>query len=187
MGGKKAGEVLLVGLLRQLIERLAGDTRPAFQQQLVRHHLQQAWKEWLMAWHSDESDGFGREETGLLLVRTVESCAGRFSSTELTVTHPNYSRLSHLLSSLCHNLRRRRMVVAESITKECAVTSSCKDRAVEAEMQELALCVLQTSDDVNHLTKKTFLLVAKSFYYAAHCSPAALRSHISEVLFKPVA
>ncbi|CAD5165947.1 unnamed protein product [Musa acuminata subsp. malaccensis] len=186
MGGKTAGEVL-VGLLRQLIEQLAADTRPAFQQQLVRHHLQQAWKEWLMAWHSDESDRFGREETGLLLVRTMESCAGRFSSTELTVTHPNYSRLCHLLSSLCHNLRRRQMVVAESITEECAVTSSCKDKAVEAEMQELARCVLQTSDDLNNHTKQTFLLVAKSFYYAAHCSPAALRSHISEVLFMPVA
>ncbi|CAL9110147.1 unnamed protein product [Musa acuminata var. zebrina] len=186
MGGKKAGEVL-VGLLRQLIERLAADTRPAFQQQLVRHHLQQAWKEWLMAWHSDASDGFGREETGLLLVRTMESCAGRFSSTELTVTRPNYSRLCHLLSSLCHNLRRRQMVAAKSITEECAVTSSCKDKAVEAEMQELARCVLQTSDDLSHHTKQTFLLVAKSFYYAAHCSPAALRSHISEVLFKPVA
>ncbi|THU48338.1 hypothetical protein C4D60_Mb09t25180 [Musa balbisiana] len=49
-------------------------------------------------------------------------------------------------------------------------------------MQELARCVLQTSDDLNHLTKLAFLLVAKSFYYAAHCSPAALRSHISEVL-----
>ncbi|URE37604.1 FR47-like protein [Musa troglodytarum] len=186
MGGKKAGEVL-VGLLRQLIERLAADTRPAFQQQLVRHHLQQAWKEWLMEWHSDGSDRFGREETGLLLVRTMESCAGRFCSTELMATGPSYGRLGHLLSSLCHNLRRRQMLAAKSITEECAITSSCKDKAVEAEMRELARCVLQTSDDVNHHTKQTFLLVAKSFYYAAHCSPSALHTHISKVLFEPVA
>ncbi|RWW24105.1 hypothetical protein BHE74_00022690 [Ensete ventricosum] len=134
-----------------------------------------------MAWHSEESDGIAREETGLLLVRTIESCAGRFSSTELMGTHPDYSRLSHLLSL--------RVVLSSSqgIREECAITSSCKDKAVEAEMRELARCVLQTSDDLNHHTKKTFLLVAKSFYYGAHCSPAALHTHISEVLFKPVA
>lgn len=53
------------------------------------------WKEWLL---------IGREDIGLLMVRIIEICAGRFESAGLILTQPGYDRLAHLLSSICHRL-----------------------------------------------------------------------------------
>jgi len=53
-------------------------------------------------------------------------------------------------------------------------------------MQELVQLVLQRSDGLSSETKQTFLSVAKSYYYAAHCAPTTLNSHITKVLFERV-
>ncbi|KAK1285346.1 hypothetical protein QJS10_CPB20g00416 [Acorus calamus] len=55
---------------------------------------------------------------------------------------------------------------------------------IELEMQELVQGVLQSSDGFNHNTKKTFLTIFKSFYYAAHCPSSTMDVHISKVLFE---
>lgn len=63
---------------------------------------------------------------------------------------------------------------------------------IDEKMRELAQLVLQSSttpDDQGldfHQTKQTFLLVAKGFYYTAHCPEDVLDSHITKVLFQPV-
>lgn len=62
---------------------------------------------------------------------------------------------------------------------------------IDENMRELAQRVLQstTPDDQGldfHQTKQTFLLVAKAFYYTAHCPEDVLISHITKVLFQPV-
>ncbi|WOL03996.1 ent-copalyl diphosphate synthase 1, chloroplastic-like [Canna indica] len=177
-----------VALLRDLVDWLVSSTRPAYQQQRVRFHLREAWKEWLMRWRNKDEEGFGREDTALLLVKTIEICAGRFDLVESFITHPDYDRLAHLLSSICHHLQLQQKLVD---AKETVTSSSNMDREEEEEeeeeMKELAQCVLQASESLHmHQTKQTFLVVAKSFYYAAHCSVAALNTHISKVLFEPV-
>lgn len=66
-------------------------------------------------------------------------------------------------------------------------TRSSIERAVESEMQELVRLVLQkSSNGLEKKTKQTFLSVAKSSYYAAHCPPATLSRHIAMVLFQKI-
>lgn len=60
------------------------------------------------------------------------------------------------------------------------------DEQVELEMQELAQCVLQSCNSINKVTRQTFLHVAKSYYYVAHCGPETIASHISKVIFEDV-
>lgn len=62
---------------------------------------------------------------------------------------------------------------------------------IDEKMRELAQRVLQSTTPGDqgldfHQTKQTFLLVAKGFYYTAHCPEDVLNSHITKVLFQPV-
>lgn len=57
---------------------------------------------------------------------------------------------------------------------------------METEMQELLQYVLQTSDGIDLAIKQTFLTVAKSFYYTAHCSPTNFNLHMEKILFERV-
>lgn len=57
-------------------------------------------------------------------------------------------------------------------------------------MQELVQLVLPnpsaTADDQNSEFKQTFLTVARSFYYVAHCDLDTITFHIAKVLFEKV-
>ncbi|XP_038974271.1 ent-copalyl diphosphate synthase 1, chloroplastic-like [Phoenix dactylifera] len=182
--GLGGGEEVVGPVLLQLLDRIASDALPTNRGNHVGRHLREAWAEWLLAWkHKDEGE-HAREETGLLLVRTIEICAGRSGSVEAATAHSEFDWLARLTSSVCRRLQRR-LLLQQGTPKNLATSE--EDKAVEAEMQELAQCVLQRSPSLSSQTKQTFLTIAKSFYYAAHCPSAALDHHISKVLFKPVA
>ena len=58
---------------------------------------------------------------------------------------------------------------------------------VQEDMQKLVKLVLSnTLNGVDPNLKQTFLAVAKTFYYAAHCSPQEIDDHIAKVLFQKV-
>nr|XP_010918399.1 ent-copalyl diphosphate synthase 1, chloroplastic isoform X2 [Elaeis guineensis] len=180
LGGEEvAGPVLL-----QLLDNIASDALLANRGNHVGHHLREAWAEWLLTWKHEDEGTHVREETGLLLVRTVEICAGRSGSVESVAACSEFDWLARLTSSICHRLQRRLLLQQDNPKN---LDTFEEDKAVEAEMQELAQCVLQRSPNLSSQTKQTFLTVAKSFYYAAHRPSAIVDHHISRVLFEPVA
>ena len=59
--------------------------------------------------------------------------------------------------------------------------------SIEADMQELAKLVLTSSpSDLDADVEQTFLTVARSFYYTAHCNPGTVNFHMAKVLFERV-
>lgn len=105
----------------------------------------------------------------LLMVRTLESCAGRTLSN-------NDERLADLTSSACSLLRKQR-ASDQNINQN-------QRELVESKMREIMYCVLKNGSVFHRNSKNTFLTVTKTFYYVAHCPPATMETHISRVLFR---
>nr|CAD1829160.1 unnamed protein product [Ananas comosus var. bracteatus] len=201
--GMEKTEEGLLGLLHQLIDRLAFEAvpPPPLERRATRHDLRQAWHQWLVTWREEGTNGWahagarrsGTEDTGLLLGRTVEICGGRFAPTDQAVDRPEYARLTRLTSSLSRLLsliiRRRRtttmLLSLQGVAEKDTIVNKI-DEEVDSEMQELVQCVLQSSSNLNNTTEQTFLSVVKSFYYLAHCPYATLDTHISKVIFHRV-
>ncbi|KAJ0982298.1 hypothetical protein J5N97_010553 [Dioscorea zingiberensis] len=117
--GKKSGEGDggLVGTIQQLLDSITSNTQQHHQK---CQHLRRAWEKWMRGWRKEgeeeDEDGHvhclseGRDETGLLLVKTIEVCAGR-SLLDVTLgkqdeMFQSYKRLTRLMSSVCHRLKR---------------------------------------------------------------------------------
>ncbi|KAL6634598.1 hypothetical protein ACP70R_027269 [Stipagrostis hirtigluma subsp. patula] len=143
-------------------------------------NLRDAWKQWLMAWTAKGSHELCAGNTALLLVRTINICSGRHVLTEYDLKPLEYSQLEQLTSSICHKLSSRVQ------NGGCTENTKKLDQLVDSEMQELAQCVVQCSNSISKLTKQTFLHVAKSYYYVAHCSSETINSHISKVIFEDI-
>ncbi|CAO2046274.1 unnamed protein product [Urochloa humidicola] len=145
--------------------------------------LGEAWKQWLMAWtpRNDSYEG----NTALLLVRTVEICSGRLRSTEQALKLSEYSQLEQLTYSICS---KHGPGILSQFNENGEATKNAEnlDGQGDQEMQELAQRVSQTSSAMDRVTKQTFLHVARSYCYVAHCSPETIDSHISRVLFEEV-
>lgn len=144
--------------------------------------LRQAWKQWLTSWIAKERNGLIEGDTALLLVRTIEICSGRHVPIEQKLNLWEYSQLEQLTSSICCNLATR------VLTQNGKNTESTDDidRQVDMEMKELSWRIHQGCHGLNRDTKQTFLHVVKSLYYAAHCSPETIDSHIAKVIFQGV-
>ncbi|KAL5980898.1 Gly-Xaa carboxypeptidase [Asimina triloba] len=169
----------------------------------VYSKLFRAWEAWLVTASGGEGFPSGTGEAELL-VHVINLCAGRFGSEELLLSHPHYARLACRTNAICARLRPRmlrtrqvddklanlafngnivgqaRMVNGNDTTND----SGLVDQWIESAMQELVQCVLQSSDGIESSIKQTFLTVARSFYYAAHCPPAASNLHMAKVLLE---
>ncbi|KAJ6832458.1 ent-copalyl diphosphate synthase 1, chloroplastic [Iris pallida] len=177
LGGKKTGG--LVGSILQLIDDLVswdGWQHRQQHQQNIQIKLRHAWEEWILTRIRKEEHAFEGDETGLLLVRTVELCRGQSDP----LANPDYDHLASLTSSICQQL-------AQLPEGNQDGENAMVDEAIKRKMQEMLQCVLQNSGGLNDQTNQTFLSVAKSYCYASCCPPATLSTHISKVLFEQVA
>ncbi|XP_010277558.1 PREDICTED: ent-copalyl diphosphate synthase, chloroplastic-like [Nelumbo nucifera] len=188
-GSKRTAERLVEALLGTL-NRLSLDSLLAHGQDVLLH-LRRAWATWLLISldeAEEEEEEEDKQQTGReaeLLVRTINLCAGRPLSEEL-LCHPHYRRLVQLTNRVCHHLRRFREWKVNERSSDDPNTSSITTCEIESDMQELVQCVLRSSDGIDPAIKQTFLAVAKSYYYTAHCPPAMINLHIAKVLFESV-
>ncbi|OMO59580.1 copalyl diphosphate synthase, partial [Corchorus olitorius] len=72
-----------------------------------------------------------------------------------------------------------------------ADTDNIRTQKIDSDMQKLVQLVLEScsdddDDDISSDMKQTFLTVARSFYYAAHCDLETITFHIAKVLFEKV-
>ncbi|KAH0467526.1 hypothetical protein IEQ34_004764 [Dendrobium chrysotoxum] len=178
---KLTGEVL-VGHILRLLDRPRPLKLPIH---IFRRHLRRAWGEWLMKLEVGENQqkrcSLLQGGTALLLVRSIELCAGR-TELEDEPARLEYARLVRLTISVCGRLQS---CVRVDEGSKVRIES---DSDIDSEMQELVKCVLEPRgpNGLNRETKQTFLAVVKSIYYLAWCPSAKLNNHITKVLFEQV-
>ncbi|KAG8071139.1 hypothetical protein GUJ93_ZPchr0006g41229 [Zizania palustris] len=105
---KDSAENRLLYALDELIDHLALGC--------ASESLRETWKKWLMSWPGKGREVSREGDTALLLVRTVEICAGRHgSTTDQKMSIQEYSQLEQITSSICHKLSAK--VLAQVSTK----------------------------------------------------------------------
>ncbi|KAL5059580.1 hypothetical protein RYX36_031184 [Vicia faba] len=137
------------------------------------HYLNRMWQSWFSSWCSKGLRSPGDAE---LLVQIINLTSGNWS--EDLELDPQYQKLLEATKRVCVSIHNYE-------SNWVQVGSDCAD--VESEMQELVQLVLQSyQNDLHSSIKNSFLMVAKSFYYAAYCDPEIISYHIDKVLFQKV-
>nr|AKP96363.1 putative labda-7,13E-dienyl diphosphate synthase [Grindelia integrifolia] len=131
-------------------------------------HLQSSWKKWLLSCMNGPNVAGVAE----LIVETINLTSGRSFSNDL-LSHPQYKQITSITNDLCHQL--------------CSKGNRAIGSEIESKMQELVQLVFSdSSDGLDPDVKKTYLVVAKSFYYMAYFDAKTIDSHINKVLFEMV-
>ncbi|CAI9781173.1 unnamed protein product [Fraxinus pennsylvanica] len=182
--GRRTRHRLVATLLRTL-NQLSLDTLLAYGRD-IHQQLNHAWEKWM--WSLEEGDmGQGEAE---LLVRTLNLTSdlnSRWTSEKLLLSHPKYNRLSDITNRVCHQLRLYQNKKVHGTNGCINGMANITTVEIESDMQELVKLVLtKSSDDIDTNIKKTFLDVARSFYYVANSSPGTVNFHIAKVLFERV-
>ncbi|CAN4101216.1 unnamed protein product [Withania somnifera] len=156
----------------------------------IHHHLHHAWEKWLLTLGEGCDEAMEGEGAAELIIRTLNSCTGRWVSNEI-LSHPSYQRLMEITNRICHKLRLFHLYKgqdADNQRREKQLGMLTFTEEIESDMQQLAELVLSQSvcSDLDANIKRTFLTVAKSFYYTAHCDTRTINLHIAKVLFEKV-
>ncbi|XP_021281194.1 ent-copalyl diphosphate synthase, chloroplastic [Herrania umbratica] len=145
--------------------------------------IRRAWEKWMLMWLEEGDRHHGVAE---LVVQTINLSSGRWSLEEL-LSHPQYERLSSLTNTVCHQLCHYQKQKVHDNGCYNTDTGNSRSQKIESDMQQLVQSVLQhCSDGINPDIKHTFLTVARSYYYAAHCDLETITFHIAKVLFEKV-
>ncbi|KAJ1433078.1 Terpenoid cyclases/protein prenyltransferase alpha-alpha toroid [Sesbania bispinosa] len=141
------------------------------------------WQSWLSSWQNEGNSSLREAE---LLIQIINLMAGYWSE-ELQL-NPQYQRLMEVTNRVCYGLLNYQSNKAHDNGHDSLYTNSITTPEIESEMQELVQLVLQnsSSNGIQCNIKNLFLMVAKSFYYAAYFDPETIKSHIEKVLFQKV-
>ncbi|KAK8614654.1 hypothetical protein V6N13_068451 [Hibiscus sabdariffa] len=173
----------LIDTLLQTLNHLSLDTLVAHGRD-ISHSICHAWEKWMLKW---VEEGDRHQGVAEVVVQTIILTSGSWSMEEL-LSHPQYERLSDLTNTVCHQLcHYQKQKVHDNGCFKNTDTEQMRTQKIESAMQELVQLVLQnSSDNIDSEFKQTFLIVAWSFYYAAHCDMETTISHIAKVLFEKV-
>ncbi|KAM3397400.1 copal-8-ol diphosphate hydratase, chloroplastic [Capsicum galapagoense] len=159
---------MLLNNLLQFLHQLSEETYETLSKD-IHLQLHSAWVTWLMSIGEEKSAG---QEEAELLVRTINLCGGLMVDDDI-LSNIDYKNISNITNKVCFKLQSGKV--------------SPRTNEIESNMKELVKLVLENSSCcINKDMKKTFLTVAKSFYYSAHVTEEVLNFHISKVLFEPV-
>lgn len=191
---------ILVRALQQLTYLLAQEALPIREgPKYIRNLLRCAWIEWMMQQINTEDDRCSEsnvmqqgscvvsdKKTCLLVVKTIDICAGRVGEVSSMINDKHSAWFIQLASSICEDLHRKLLISQDTEKNQAAINHI--DEKVEFDMQELAQYHLQTCDDrtSNSKTRQTFMNVVKTCYYAANCPPHIVDKHVSRVIFERV-
>ncbi|OMP05060.1 hypothetical protein COLO4_09082 [Corchorus olitorius] len=151
----------------------------------ISSSIRRAWEKWMMMW---VEEGDRQQGVAELVVQTINLSCGRCSLEEL-LSHPKYQRLSNLTNSVCHQLSHYQKQKVQENGCYNADTDNIRTQKIDSDMKQLVQLVLASSssdDGINSDINQTFLTVARSFYYAAHCDLDTITFHIAKVLFEKV-
>ncbi|KAL5580006.1 hypothetical protein UlMin_012448 [Ulmus minor] len=178
----RRGNGLLITLV-ETINQLSLDTIMVHSWD-ISHSLHQVWENWLLKWENGRD---GDNDEAEWLIQTINLSAGRMPTSEL-LSNPQYEHLFNITNRVCNNIRRY-----QNQKHDVNGNGSCNIRnltapEIELNMQELVQLVLQndSANGIDTKIKQTFLMVAKTFYYAAYCDSTTINYHVGKVLFETV-
>ncbi|KAK7242998.1 hypothetical protein RIF29_37780 [Crotalaria pallida] len=150
----------------------------------IGYAMHHSWKKWLSNWQSEVDKCHGQAE---LLVQIINLSSGN-KILEEQLLYPQYQRLLQLTNTICYRLQcYQKDKEIDNGSNGTNIYNNIITLEVESEMQELVQLVFQKSPtDVDFIIKKTFLTVAKSFYYTAFFDSRTINFHIAKVLFDKV-
>ncbi|XP_042004603.1 copalyl diphosphate synthase CPS1, chloroplastic-like [Salvia splendens] len=140
----------------------------------TKRQLKTAWSVWLTKLQD------GKADDAELLTNTLNICAGH---TEEILSHNEYKTLSNLTTKICHHLS---LIQTQKEMGVDGHIAAIKNKELEQDMQMLVKLVLEKSGGINRNIKKTFLAVAKTYYYRAYHAADTIDTHMFKVLFEPV-
>ncbi|KAL6564360.1 Gly-Xaa carboxypeptidase [Orobanche minor] len=182
----------LVRILVTTLKQLSLDVLLA-QGQDIHPHLNRAWLKWLKEWEGGDNNNNNNNIGGgdaELLVRTLNLCGGRvLTEEEALLSHSEHEQLLKVTIRVCRELRLfRHRKAHDSNGYMKANMGGITTVEIESDMQELVKLVLTKSPSVNldSEIKQNFLIIARSFYYAAYFSPRTINFHVTKVLFEKV-
>nr|QWD59163.1 ent-copalyl diphosphate synthase [Aconitum carmichaelii] len=164
----------------KLIHTLVGTLNNLTEDTERKNAPREYFEKWLLNWQA-ENDKLSTTNAAEseLLVHIICSSSGYPISGEL-LSHPQYKHLVNITKKICDQLgNHHNTEVAD--TNVMATTLS-----IETDMQELVQIVLQKGSGIDEQIKQVFLIIVKSFFYAAICPQETMDRHISDVLFKRV-
>ncbi|KAI3473001.1 hypothetical protein Pfo_030084 [Paulownia fortunei] len=165
---------ILLATLHQLLEGF---------DRYISYQMKNAWSVWLMKLHQGEAN-YGADAE--LLVTAANICAGHIAFKEDILSHHEYKTLSKLTNKICQQLSQIQNKKVVETNGWNTTISSIRNMEIEQDMQALVKLVLEESVGIDMNIKKTFLSVAKTFYYSAYIDPEIIDVHIFKVLFEPV-
>ncbi|KAL1532389.1 Gly-Xaa carboxypeptidase [Salvia divinorum] len=142
----------------------------------TKHQLTNVWSVWLTKLQDGEQDD------AELLTNTLNICAGHIAFREEILSHNTYKTLSKLTTKICQQLS---FIQTQKEMGEHSI-AAIKNEEPEEDMQKLVKLVLEKSGGINRNIKKTFLAVAKTYYYRAYHVADTIDTHMFKVLFEPV-
>ncbi|KAK4364805.1 hypothetical protein RND71_016163 [Anisodus tanguticus] len=171
---------MLLNNLLQFLLQLSEETYETLGKD-IHLQLHSAWGTWLMSVGEEKT---ARQVEPELLVRTINLCAGHMVDDDI-ISSIDYKNISNITNKVCFKLQSGK--VSGINCNRNPNWSHESTNEVESDMKELVKLVLENSScGINKDMKKTFLAVAKTFYYTAHVTEEVLNFHISKVIFEPV-